>query len=155
MPDYSEKIELDEPSATVDADDRRPKMEEPPPVRIVAVDDCFIWAPAGLERQLDAFYEGILNFKRLESEPDSGPHELIYGAENFKLRIEIVERPIAREDYRPLTLAIGSLNDLAAKLIEAEIEHVRERGFTPGQDNLLFTDPAGNPVAVGEYRIAI
>jgi hypothetical protein len=155
MSHRSDQIELDRASATVVAEDRRRKIEEPPPVRLVAVDDCFLWATAGLERQLDAFYEGILNFERLESEGGDGPHELIYRAENFNLRIEVVERPVAREDFRPLTLVVASLNDLAAKLAEAEIEYIRERGLMPGQDNLLLSDPAGNPVAVGEYRVAI
>lgn len=155
MPSGSDPIQVDDTSTTVDAQDRRVKIEEPPPVRLVAVDDCFLWAPAGLERALDGFYVGILNLERLESEAGDGPHELIYRAENFKLRIEIVERPLAREDFRPLTLVVMSLNDLAGKLAEAEIEYVRERGLVPGHDNILLSDPAGNPVAVGEYRIAI
>jgi hypothetical protein len=154
MPDHADQIELDEPSATVDADDRRRKIENPPPVRIIAIDDCYIWAPAGLEPQLDRFYEGLLYFERLESDPGDGPHELMYRAENFRLLIEIVERPLSREDYRPLMVAVPSLNDLAASLTDAEIEHVREKGLTPGHDTLLITDPAGNPVAVGEYRVA-
>jgi hypothetical protein len=155
MPDQPDPIEIDEASATVDADDRRRRMEELPPVRIIAVDDCYLWAPAGLERQFDEFYEGVLNFERLENQADDVPHELIYRAENFELHVEIVERPLTREDYRPLALAVLSLNDLAARLAEAEFEYIRERGLTAGHDALLLNDPAGNPVAVGEYRIAI
>jgi hypothetical protein len=155
MTDQPDQIEIDEPSATVDADDRRRRIEEPPPVRIIAVDDCYLWAPAGLERQLDEFYEELLNFERLQFQPEHGPDRLSYRAENFKLHIEVVERPLARVDYRPLILAVQSLNDLASRLTESEIEFVRERGLTPGHDQLFLLDPAGNPVAIGEYRIAI
>lgn len=156
MPDPIEPIELDSASATIDAEeDRRPKIEQPPPVRLVAIDDCMIWAAAGLERQLDEFYEGMLNFERLQSEPGEGVHELIYRAENFRLRIEVLERPIEREDLRPLMVVVQSLDDLARRLTEQEIEFSRERGLTPGADTLLLSDPAGNPVTVAEYRIAI
>lgn len=155
MSDVSKQIELHETTATVDADDRRPRIDQPPPVRLVAIDDCYLLAPAGLERQLDEFYEGIMNLQRLETEPGEGPYELVYRAENFNLRIGIVERPVAREDYRRVLLAVSSLNDHAARLVEAEIEYVREKGLTPGHDYLHLNDPAGNPVAIGEYRISI
>jgi extradiol dioxygenase family protein len=50
---------------------------------------------------------------------------------------------------------VDSLNDLARRLTEAEIEFQRQRGLIPGQDSLLLSDPAGNPVSIGEYRVAI
>lgn len=146
MIDHLDQIELD----------RRPKIEEPPPVRIVAIDDCVLWAAAGLERQLDGFYVELLKFERDETPGDEADaHELIYRAENFRVRIQVLERPIPREDLRPLTLVVDSVNDLARRLAELDIGHQRQRGLVPGQDNLLFTDPAGNPVSVGEFRIAI
>jgi len=66
-----------------------------------------------------------------------------------------VERPVSREDFRPLTLVVESVNDLARRLTELEIEFQRQRGLVPGLDSLLLSDPAGNPVSVGEYRVAI
>jgi hypothetical protein len=156
MVDYSERIELDAPTDTIEReDDRRPKIVEPPPVRIVSIDDCVLWAPAGLERQLDEFYIGLLRLEREESNAVEGGHELVYRAENFRVRIEILECPVSREDFRPLTLVVESLADLARRLTEAEIDFQRQRGLVPGQDTLLLSDPAGNPVAIGEYRVAI
>jgi hypothetical protein len=155
MVDRSEQIELDPVSETFElGEDRRLRIEQPPPVRIVSVDDCVLYAPAGLERQLDEFYVGLLRFVR-EDSPDPEAHQLIYRAENFRVWIEIFERPIPREDFRPLTLVVESLNELAHRLTESEIEFQRQRGLTPGKDVLLLTDPAGNPVCVGEYRVAI
>ncbi|MGD0770768.1 MAG: hypothetical protein ABSB42_21510 [Tepidisphaeraceae bacterium] len=164
MADRLGQIELD-PASTAEGgalsaafeagEDRRPKLEEPPPVRLVSVEDCQLWVPAGLERQLDEFYAGLLNFERQDLERDEGGHELIYRAENFRLRIEVLERPLPREDFRPLGVVVPSLNDLARRLAEAKIEYERQRGLVPGQDNLLLYDPAGNSVMIGEYRLAI
>jgi hypothetical protein len=156
MIDRSEQIELDLPSDSFEVgEDRRPKIEEPPPVRLISIDDCVLWAPAGLERQLDEFYVGLLKFEREENPEEDGAHELVYRAENFRVRIQVLERPIPREDYRPLTLVVNSVNDLARRLTEAKIEYQRQRGLIPGLDSLLLNDPAGNPVSVGEYRAAI
>jgi hypothetical protein len=156
MIEPSEQIELDPVSEDVQVgEDRRPKIEQPPPVRLVAIDDCMLWAPAGLERQLDEFYVELLKFEREEIAAGTVGHELIYRAENFRVRIQILERPATREDFRPLALVVESLNELAGRLIEAEIEHLRERGIVPGHDNLLLSDPAGNPVIIGEFRMAI
>lgn len=44
--------------------DRRRRMREPPPVRLVAVADARLSASAGLEPDLDAFYVGLLEFER-------------------------------------------------------------------------------------------
>ena len=112
-----------------------------------------LWAAAGLERQLDEFYVGLLKLEREETPGEE--HELVYRAENFRVRIQILECPAPREDFRPLTLVVDSINDLARRLTEAEIEYQRQRGLVPGQDNLQLSDPAGNPVSIGEYRVAI
>jgi hypothetical protein len=150
------QIELDPASTAFEADqDRRPRIEEPPPVRLVSIEDCQLWVPAGLERQLDEFYAGLLNFEREDPERDEVGHELIYRAENFRLRIEVLERPLPREDFRPLAVAVPSLNDLARRLAEASVEYERQRGLLPGLDNLILYDPAGNSVTIGEYGITI
>src|SRR3954454_9604123 len=44
--------------------DRRRRMPEPLPVRLVAVADVRLPATAGLERELDAFYVDLLGFER-------------------------------------------------------------------------------------------
>lgn len=144
------EIQLETSSQTVEADDRRPKIEEPPPVRLAAVEDCQLWAAAGLERELDGFYVDLLNFER-----EAAEHEIIYRAENLRLRIAVLECPLSREDYRPLGLAVESLGDLVMRLNDAKIEFVRHHGLTPGQDNLLLSDPAGNPVEISESRLAM
>ncbi len=147
----SEKIRLEDSSSSVPKaqHDSRPRIEEPPPVRLVAIDDCQLWAVAGLERELDAFYVGLLNFERQPAE-----NEIIYRAENLRVRVGVLECPLSREDYRPLALAVESLGALVGRLNEAKIEFVHHYGLTPGQDNLLVSDPAGNPVEITETRIA-
>jgi hypothetical protein len=66
-----------------------------------------------------------------------------------------MERPPVREDFRPLMLAVDSLGELVGRLVEGEIEFVHQRGLALGQESVLVSDPAGNPVEVMEYRIAI
>ncbi len=74
-----------------------------------------LWAPAGLERQLDEFYVGLLKFER-EEIPGDDASELVYRAENFRVRIQVLERPVPREDFRPLTLVVDSVNDLGSAI---------------------------------------
>lgn len=141
-------MELDEPSAPfVPMEDNRPKVEEPPPVRLVAVEDCRLAAAAGLEWELDAFYVGLLGFERDLSETG-----IVYRAENHRLRFEILERMRPREDFRALGITVPSLGALVQRLIELEIEFVRQHGLMAGLDCLLMSDPAGNPLEVGEHR---
>jgi hypothetical protein len=138
------------PSAFDKNQDRRPRIEEPPPVRLVAVEDCQLWAAAGLERELDDFYVGLLNFERQPAE-----NEIVYRAENLRVKVAVMECPVPREDYRPLAVAVDSLGPVVSRLNEAKIEFVHHYGLMPGQDNLLLSDPAGNPVEISETRIAI
>jgi hypothetical protein len=147
----SEKIRLEDSSSPAPKakHDSRPRIEEPPPVRLVAIEDCQLWAVAGLERELDDFYVGLLNFERQQAE-----NEIVYRAENLRVRVGVLECPLPREDYRPLSLAVESLGALVGRLNEAKIEFVHHYGLTPGQDNLLVSDPAGNPVEITETRIA-
>jgi extradiol dioxygenase family protein len=146
-----EPIQLEAPSTPLaPSEDRRPKMEAPPPVRLIAVEDCTLCTVAGLERDLDEFYVGLLGFEREAEES-----EIVYRAENFRLRMTVFERPEPREDFRPLAVAVPSLTELMRRLDEAEIEFVRQRGLTPGIETLSVIDPAGNILEISEYRLAI
>jgi hypothetical protein len=130
--------------------DKRPKLYEPLPVRLVAIEDCRLTAPAGLERDLDDFYVGLLGFER-----DLDLPGLVYRAENCRLRFDVTERPQPRQDCRALGIAVDSMPLILQRLEDLKIEYIRQRGITPGMDSLLFPDPAGNPVEVLELRIAI
>jgi hypothetical protein len=132
-----------EPSA-----DRRPKMPEPLPVRLVAVEDVHVPAPAGQEVELDAFYVGMLRFERDRTESEV----FAYRAENFRIVFDVSEPPIRREDLRPVVIEVPVLVDIERQLIEQEIESERQRGLTPAQDQLVLLDPAGNWVALSEMR---
>src|SRR5688500_8447719 len=44
--------------------DPRPRLLEPLPVRLIAVEDVRLPAPAGVETKLDAFYVVLLGFER-------------------------------------------------------------------------------------------
>src|ERR1043165_9538777 len=121
--------------------DRRLRMDEPLPVKLVTVEDARLEAPAGLEKELDAFYVWMLEF---EKEPAEG--ELVYRAENFRLRVLIIERPAKREDLRALGVEVKSLTAAEHKLIDREMEYERQKGTTPGHESLLVNDPAGNPI---------
>jgi len=139
-------MELDHPSTEYQPTaDRRPRVFEPPPVRLAAVDDARLPAPAGVEVQLDAFYLGLLRFER---DPES--HFPVYRAENFRLHFDVHEPPVRRQDMRPLCIVVPSLAELGPKLIDGEIEYTRQRGLLPAQEALVLLDPAGNWVEITE-----
>lgn len=210
--DPADAIELEpaDGKSSPAAPDRRARVPEPLPVRLVAVADVRLPATAGLERQLDAFYVDLLGFAReggpprprRPAEPPLGmspePRRLtpmppvalglknqdpsrgeaarptlgppaapptatatdeaggagpVYEAENFRLRFDVVEGLIVRETLRPLGIEVPSLADAEAKLVEAEVEHTRQRGLAPGQETIVLLDPAGNWVELVEMRL--
>ena len=141
-------MELEEPSFTFKPKpDLRPRVPEPLPIKLIAVADMRVDARAGIEVQLDRFYAKTLGMQRIEGEA------IIYQAENFDLYIDVLEPPVIREDYRPIRAEVRSLPDMALKLREAEIEHVRRKGLTPGDEALVMQDPAGNWVELTQSSL--
>ena len=134
---------LDDPTASVGPnDDRRPLIPEPPPVRLLAIDDVTLETPAGQHAALDAFYVGLLRFVRDES-------ELAYKAERFRVVFRVADNPTPRDDYRPTMVLIPHWPEFRSNLEEQGIDHEYQKGLTPGADVLLLRDPAGNYVSVG------
>jgi hypothetical protein len=127
--------------------DRRPRMPEPPPVRLVTVDDAHMPARAGVEPQLDEFYVGLLEFER---EADS--NYPIYRAGNFRILFDVLEPPVRRDHLRALGIEVRSLNEAGHKLLDSQIEYARRRGLLPGQETLVLLDPAGNWIEIRESR---
>lgn len=120
--------------------DARPLIPQPLPVRIVAVADVTLLARAGCEVELDAFYEGLLGFLRIREPADP----IVYRSDNFDVIVRIDEPPIQRSDVRPLGVEVESLGTIEQKLIEDEIEYLRQKSVQPGNDSLLILDPGGN-----------
>ena len=141
-------MELEEPvrefKLTID---RRPRVPEPLPVRLVTIDDARLPAAAGLERDLDAFYVGILGFERAES-----PDTIVYRSDNFFLRFDVREPPVQRTDMRPLGVEVPSIAELEPKLLQAAIEYERRRGLLPGEELIVLTDPAGNWIEIADIK---
>ena len=127
--------------------DRRPRVPEPLPVRLITIDDARLPSAAGLERQLDAFYVGVLGFARRP-----GDDAIAYRADNFVLHFNVIEPPLRRDDLRPLGIEVPSLADLALKLIEAEIDYTHQRGLLPGEESIVMVDPAGNWLEIIDRR---
>ncbi len=136
-------MELEPSTNFVPPQDRRPHIPAPPPVVLETIEDAHLPASAGLEKQLDAFYVGILQFER-----DPRADGIVYKAENFRLIIDVSEGPIERDEFRMLGIIVKSLADAIRKLREAEIEFSRERGLAAGEERLVLLDPAGNWVRI-------
>jgi hypothetical protein len=126
--------------------DRRPKMVEPPPVKVVAVADVTLLAPAGVEKELDDLYVGLLGFRRAE-EPG-----LVYEAENVRLIFDVRPGPLTRDHYRITQIQVMSLPEAERKLTDARIEFLHQRGLLPGTESLLLQDAAGNWLEIVEGR---
>ena len=127
--------------------DRRPRVPEPLPVRLVTVADARLPTAAGLERQLDAFYVGLLGFQR---QPEG--ESISYRADNFFLHFQTLEPPLTRQDMRPLGVEVPSLAEMEARLTEAEQEYTRQRGLLPGEESIVLLDPAGNWLELSDRR---
>ncbi|HEV8603966.1 MAG TPA: hypothetical protein VGQ99_01295 [Tepidisphaeraceae bacterium] len=143
---HEDSIELEEATGLKPVADRRPRMAEPLPVRLVAIEDMTLPAIAGVEVELDRFYVGLLEFAR------DSDRELVYRADNFALRFVVQELLPERGVYRPAQIEVRSLLMAEHKLIEAKIEYVRQRTLTPGEESLVLLGPAGNWVELGESR---
>ncbi|HEX4793001.1 MAG TPA: hypothetical protein VH370_04370 [Humisphaera sp.] len=141
-------IELAEASSgALPIEDRRPRVPPPLPVRLETIETAHLNAPAGLERELDEFYQW-LGFER---EPDLSA--IIYRADNERLIFHVVEVPPPREDFRPLGIQVQCLNDIEHALVENKIEFEVQRGVVVGLRSLLLTDPAANWVSISEAPI--
>ena len=127
--------------------DRRARIPEPPPVRLLTVEDAHLPAPAGAEIDLDEFYVKLLGFER-----QAYAEFPIYRAENFRLHFDVLEPPIEREDFRPLRVEVSSLVETEQKLMDSQIEYTHQRGLMAGQESLSLLDPAGNWVQITEGR---
>jgi hypothetical protein len=122
-------------------------MDQPPPVRLVAVDDVRLPVLAKLVPLLRMFYVGLWGFV-------AEPGGLVFKAENFRLRFEPVETPppVERGSIRPQGIEVESLIAAERKLVDAETEFIRQRGLLPGQYSLLVQDPGGNWIELVEAR---
>ena len=127
--------------------DGRPRLPEPPPIRLVTVDDAHLPARAGVERQLDEFYCGLLRLER-----DHLCEFPVYRSENFRIIFDVLEPPIHRESLRALAVEVPSVGAIEQKLIDGEIDFTRQRGLLAGQDRLVLLDPAGNWIEIAEWR---
>lgn len=136
-PDFTFKPEVD----------RRLRVPEPLPVKLIAVADMRIESAAGIERQLNTFYVTIVGMLRLPGEA------IVYRAENFDLYIDVQEPPVVREDFRPLRAEVKSLASLEMRLIDAAMTYTRRKGLIPGEESLVLQDPAGNWVELTESRL--
>lgn len=162
--------------------DRRPAMPEPPPVRLVSVDDVVLLTPPGRESSLDAFYVTLLRMERedetvparsatepilgdavpeastsrirrpLPSLTPGGEAGPVYRAENHRVCFHVLEPLIERDSLRPLGIEVPSLTSTRLQLEQMEIEYTRQKGLYPGQDSLLVRDPGGNWVEISESR---
>lgn len=149
MGDNLEPIELaDEATGGLPVADRRPRMPEPLPVRLVVIDDVHLTTPAGNEQLLDEFFVDLLGFER-----DEDNSKMVYRADNARIEFDVLEVPACRVNYRPVQIEVPSLIEMELKLIEAELEFTRQRGLSLGQDSLLLLDPAGNWIEILEARV--
>jgi len=139
-------MELDKPDFEfIPPTDRRPTIPEPPPVRLVAVEDITLPATAEESSKLDAFYVGLLRFER-----DAKDDGLVYKAENAKLKFRIVGPDVLREDMRAIGIDVPSLRDLELLLVDKEWPFEKERGIMLGQMTFRLRDPAGNWICLSE-----
>ncbi|MCC6240220.1 MAG: hypothetical protein IT448_07990 [Phycisphaerales bacterium] len=151
--DHDHRIEL-EPSRTVRMNeevDRRPRIPEPLPVRLIAISDVDLPAAQGQESHLDQFYVELLEFARCQ-QPNASEPIRVYQSDSHCLRLRLQEPVIHRQDYRPAVIQIRSLDEMQRKLVDRQIEHVRQKSVAVGYESLSLQDPAGNWLELVEAR---
>lgn len=129
--------------------DRRRRIEEPLPVRLVAVGDVKMLGQPKHRPTLDAFYVGLLEFEPQRPGGADGP---VYRSDNFLLRFDWIEQGRSEMDMKPTTIEVQSLARTELKLIDAKLEYTRQRGLVAGRESLLLLDPAGNWVELVEIQ---
>lgn len=141
-------MELEQPTESILPPDRLPHMPEPPAVRLLAIADVKLAAVAGIEKQLDAFYVGLLKFERDETETE----RIVYKAERWRLVFAVVETPPPHDDYRPVMVQIPHFTDFIQALADRQIEFEWQKGVSPGIETAFLRDPAGFWVSVAPIR---
>ena len=127
--------------------DRRLRLAQPIPVRLLAIQDVRLLALVGLEKQLDDLYVGILEFERDKHDAHA------FVADNCRLIFQIIpERPVIRQSVKPLGIEVLNLGGVEKQLVEAKLDYVRQRGITPGSESLVMQDPGGNWIEIMERR---
>lgn len=142
----SDCIDLAEPRRDVPpiVVDPRPKVPEPPPVRLVAIADVRLQARPGSGAELDRLYVEVLGFERIDA-PDAAP---IYQAENADLIFEPLGEHRPRSHLRMIAVEVPSLSEVERRLLERGIEFQWQKSLQPGLDSLLVLDAGGNWVEV-------
>ena len=124
-------------------EDSRPRLPEPPPVTLVAIADVRLPAVAGLEAELDGFYEDLLGFEPVEGLAD-GEGGRVYRAENHALSFVVLESSPEEPWSRPLGVITPHYLDILQRLGDLGVEYEVIRGLASGDEAALFQDPAGN-----------
>ena len=142
-------MELEEPTATVkQPPDARPTMPEPPPVRLLAIADVHLEAPAAMERLLSDFYVGLLRFERDAEDAE----RLAFKAEKWRLVFDVVESFGPRDGYRPVMIETPFFADFVQALNDRELFFEWQKGTAAGVETVFLQDPAGYWISVGPVR---
>lgn len=140
-------IPLAEAASHTGAPDDRPRLDDPPPVKLWAVADVALPSDAGLEESLHSFYADLLGFRR---EPDESG-VLVFRADRHALRLDVLEPPVERDTVRPTRVSVdASLVDLAEQLTERAIPFEWVYDIEVATRHLLLQDPAGNWLSVDQ-----
>jgi hypothetical protein len=150
MPVDDDPVELSStaPAATLkalseaaEADDR-PMLDEPPPVKVLAVRDVELQAADDELPAVAAFYAGLLGLKPLDART--------FGSATVDLRLVPPEGE--RDSLKPLGLQAQHYKQIVERLQMDEVDFEIVRGLVAGGDTILLRDPAGNWVGIGEWR---
>lgn len=115
------------------------------PSRIQAVDHVHIESPYGLEHSLRWFYGELGRLDEVAySLPDGDG--MSFKSARIELRIRLTENPEIVQTRCRVTLAVPSLDEVEAQLIDRQVEYEQMSGLM-GSDRRIGTyDPAGNRV---------
>ena len=153
MTEHGDSLSPASPAATIQAsrEDERPRLPEPPPVALVAVQDVHLPMVAGLERKLDEFYRDLIGFERVDRQADMGEGP-VYRSANHDLLFQVVEVPDEGRGARPIGILTPRYRDIVQRFVDTNVDFEIVRGVTAGTEELLIQDPAGNWIALSPVQ---
>lgn len=125
------------------------------PSRIQAVDHVEMEALPAAKEALQWFYGELLE---LEERPykSNGSEGLCFKSERIELRIRLTDSAHIDERSVRVTVAVDSMDDVAACLEERRVSHSIIQGFRQSDRRLQVLDPAGNRVELKQgYRMDV
>lgn len=114
--------------------------------RIQAIRHIILEAPTGSEEDLRWFYGKVAGLTEVPGDGKDG--RICFKSEHIELELRVSAEPQVSPVERRLTIAVASLSEAAAQLIERRVEYEYISGLLYTDRRLESRDPAGHRIVL-------